>query len=114
VISIDSTGFISAGFISTAKMTDLPVVSACFLGFSGSELAATGLSGTAAVRQSALSGLPVLERNDRPAKALVAGKAAAEAKAYALAAASAKTQQQTTQHHKMWAFRGLEPWSDPA
>ena len=24
------------------------------------------------------------------------------------------TQQQTQHQHKMWAFRGLEPWSDPA
>ncbi|MFD7091665.1 hypothetical protein [Streptomyces sp. NPDC056652] len=111
---------INASFIDTAKMTDLSVVSACSLGFSRSELIASGLSGASAVRPAALSVLPVrnragsvLERNERPIEALEAGVAAAEAKAYAFAATGAETKQQT-QHHTMWAFRGLEPWSDPA
>ncbi|MER6994153.1 hypothetical protein [Streptomyces sp. NPDC000410] len=102
---------------TTAKMTDRSVVSACSLGLSGSAFIGAGLSGFAAVLPVSLpTGLPVRERNERPTKALEAGVAAAEAKAYALAAASAETQkQQTTQHHHtMWAFRGLEPWSDPA
>nr|WP_237540669.1 hypothetical protein [Streptomyces sp. SID4917] len=92
-------------------MTDRSVVSACSLGFSGSELIGSGLSGVFAVRPAALSGLPVGVRNERPTKALEAGVAAAAAKAYAFAATGAETKQ--TQHHLMWAFRGLEPWSDP-
>ncbi|MDI9883546.1 hypothetical protein QMZ92_03795 [Streptomyces sp. HNM0645] len=100
---------------TTVKMTDRSVVSACSLDLSGSAFIATGLSGYAAGRPVALgAGLPVRERNERPTKALEAGAVAAEAKACALAAASAGTQKQTTQHHTMWAFRGLEPWSDPA
>ncbi|MFF1419137.1 hypothetical protein [Streptomyces sp. NPDC058280] len=105
---------INTSFISPAKMTDPSVVSACSLGFSGSELIATGMSGACAARPTGLSGLPVRPRNERPTKALGAAVAGAEAKAYAFAAASAETKKQTTQHHKMWAFRGLEPWSDPA
>ncbi|MGS2590284.1 hypothetical protein [Streptomyces hebeiensis] len=111
---------INSSFISTVKMTDRSVVSACTLGFSGCELIASGLSGVAAARPAvALSGLPVRERalvergNERPTKALEAGVAAAQALAYAFAATGAETKQQT-QHHSMWAFRGLEPWSDPA
>ncbi|MDX3852535.1 hypothetical protein [Streptomyces sp. AK02-01A] len=104
---------INKSFISTAKMTDLSVVSVCSLGFSGSELIATGLSGAFAVRPAGPAILPVRERNERPTKALEAGVAAAEAQAYAFAAASADAMKQT-QHHTMWAFRGLEPWSDPA
>ncbi|GGT09761.1 hypothetical protein GCM10010271_10060 [Streptomyces kurssanovii] len=105
---------INTSFISTAKMTDRSVVSACSLGFSSAFLG-TGMSGISAVLPvSGLGGLPVLERNERPTKALAAGVAAAEAQAYAFAAASAETEQKTTQHHTKWAFRGLEPWSDPA
>ncbi|MGW1884143.1 hypothetical protein [Streptomyces sp. NPDC002133] len=107
---------INTSFIrTTAKMTDRSVVSACSLGLSGSAFIGTGLSGFSAVLPvSVPAGLPVRERNERPTKALEAGVAAAEAKAYAFAAASAGTKKQTTQHHTMWAFRGLEPWSDPA
>ncbi|WP_405984863.1 hypothetical protein [Streptomyces sp. NBC_00872] len=101
-----------SNFVSTDKMTDPSVVSACSLGFSGSELIGSGLSGVSAVRPVSLSGLPVRERNERPTKALEAAVAKAAAKAYAFAATGAETKQQT-QHHLMWAFRGLEPWSDP-
>jgi len=38
----------------------------------------------------------------------------AQAQAYAFTAAGAGSRKQTTQHHLMWAFRGPEPWSDPA
>ena len=98
--------------ISTAKMTDRSVVSLCLLGDSP---LGTGLSGIRAVRPASalsLSGLPVRERNERPTKALEA--VAAQAQAYAFAAAGAGFRKQTTQHHLMWAFRGPEPWSDPA
>ncbi|QNP65199.1 hypothetical protein [Streptomyces genisteinicus] len=107
---------IKPSFVSTAKMTDPSVVSACSLGLS-SAFIGTGVSGIpAALPVSGLGGLPVRERNERSTTALAAGVAAAEAQAYAFAAAGADTQQTTqhNQHHLMWAFRGLEPWSDPA
>ncbi|MFF6837528.1 hypothetical protein ACFY8X_01890 [Streptomyces tanashiensis] len=105
----------TASFVSTAKMTDRSVVSACSLGLSASALIGTGLP-VAALPVTGLSGLgvaAVAPRNERPTKALEAG-AAGKAKAYDFAATGAGTKQQTTtHHHMMWAFRGLEPWSDP-
>ncbi|MEU9447883.1 hypothetical protein [Streptomyces sp. NPDC048277] len=101
--------------ISAAKMTDLSAVSVCMLGVSN---LGTGLSGIPAARPASLvssvslAGLPVRERNERPTKALEA--VAAQAQAYAFTAAGAGSRKQTTQHHLMWAFRGPEPWSDPA
>ncbi|MFF7978387.1 hypothetical protein [Streptomyces sp. NPDC007901] len=98
--------------ISAAKMTDLSAVSVCMLGVSN---LGTGLSGIPAVRPASsvsLAGLPVRERDERPTEALEA--VAAQAKAYAFTAAGAGSRKQTTQHHLMWAFRGPEPWSDPA
>ena len=109
MISINSSFIVS----STAKMTDRSAVSLCTLGASHS---GTGLSGIRAVRPAAAAaapaGLPVRERNERPTKALEA--VGAQAHAYAFAAAGAGSRKQTTQHHLMWAFRGPEPWSDPA
>ncbi|HET9380279.1 MAG TPA: hypothetical protein VFP69_05550 [Streptomyces sp.] len=108
---------INTSFVSTVKMTDRSVVaSLCLLGASGQ---GTGLSGIRAARPaSAVSpaGLPSRERNERPIKALEAAVAAvaAQARAYALTATGAGFRKQTTQHHLMWAFRGPEPWSDPA
>ena len=107
MISINSTKA-----INTAKMTDRSVVSACMLGVSN---LGTGLSGIPAVRPASsvsLAVLPVRERNERPSKALEAVEG--QAHAYAFAAAGAGFRKQTTQHHLMWAFRGPEPWSDPA
>ncbi|MFJ8359179.1 hypothetical protein [Streptomyces sp. NPDC093984] len=103
---------ISTRSTSTAKLTDRSVVSTCMLG--ASDLG-TGLSGIRAVRPASslsLAGLPIRERNERPTKALEA--VVAQAHAYAFAAAGAGFRKQTTQHHLMWAFRGPEPWSDPA
>jgi hypothetical protein len=102
---------INRSSISTVKMTDRSVVSTCLLGVSN---LGTGLSGIPAVRPASslsLAGLPVRERNERPTQAL---EAAVVAEAYAFAAAGAGSKKQTTQHHTMWAFRGPEPWSDPA
>ncbi|WP_324787616.1 hypothetical protein [Streptomyces sp. H51] len=103
---------INAGSISTVKLTDRSVVaSLCMLGASDQ---GTGLSGIPAVRPASsvsLAGLPVRERDERPTKALEA--VAAQAHAYAFTAAGAGSRKQT-QHHLMWAFRGPEPWSDPA
>ncbi|WP_151479077.1 hypothetical protein [Streptomyces albicerus] len=101
---------INSSSVSTVKMTDRSVVSTCLLGFSN---LGTGLSGIPAVRPASpvsLAVLPVRERNERPMKALEA--VGAKAQAYAFAAAGAGAAKQT--HHTMWAFRGPEPWSDPA
>ncbi|GGU72170.1 hypothetical protein GCM10010275_03240 [Streptomyces litmocidini] len=113
--TIQTSTVSTAGFIGTAKMTDLSVVSACSLGLSASALIGTGLP-VASLPVTGLSGLgaaAVAPRNERPTKALEAG-VAGKATTYGFAATGAGTQQQTTtQHHMMWAFRGLEPWSDP-
>ncbi|GGN78579.1 hypothetical protein GCM10011579_061960 [Streptomyces albiflavescens] len=104
---------ITTSSISTVKMTDRSVVSTCMLGVSN---LGTGLSGIRAARPASslsLAGLPIRERNERPTQALEAA-VVAEAQAYAFAAAGAGALKQTTQHHTMWAFRGPEPWSDPA
>ncbi|MEU9606067.1 hypothetical protein [Streptomyces sp. NPDC048057] len=114
----------NTSFINFQSMADRSaVVSVCSLGFSTSLLAAngtrigkgTGVSGgLAGAPATSMAGrLPVLreERAERPTKALEAGLA--QAQVYAFAAASAVTPKQT-QHHTKWAFRGLEPWSDPA
>jgi hypothetical protein len=104
---------ISINTIFVSKLTDRLTVSPSMLGASGS---GTGLCGIPAVRPASspvLSDLPVRERNERPTKALEAA-VVAQAHAYALAAAGAGFRKQTTQQHLMWAFRGPEPWSDPA
>ncbi|QES08240.1 hypothetical protein DEJ44_23220 [Streptomyces venezuelae] len=112
IIQTSNAGSVSAArFVSTVKMTDRSVASTCSLGVSVSAFIGTGLS---AAGLAGLGMRPAVEfRNERPTKALEAG-AAVKAKAYDFAATGAGTQQQTTTHdHKMWAFRGLEPWSDP-
>jgi hypothetical protein len=116
VISIYGNSFGSA-----AKMTARSVASVCPLGFSATELAVSGLSGSDLTgpglpvfgRPAVLSGRPVRVRDERETKALEAA-AATQAQAHAFAAAGAGTPKQMNQHLTMWAFRGLEPWSDPA
>jgi hypothetical protein len=106
VISINSS------FVSTAKVTDRSAASVCPQGVS---YLGTGVSGIRVDRPASLlslSGLPVRERDERPTKALEAVEA--QAQAHAFAAAGAGFRKQTKQHHLMWAFRGPEPWSDPA
>ncbi|MEU3946430.1 hypothetical protein [Streptomyces sp. NPDC029526] len=103
---------ISINSSSVVKLTDRPAVSVCMLGAS---IQGTGVSGLAAARPAssiAPAGLAVRERDVRPTEALEA--VVAQAEAYAFAAAGAGFRKQTTQHHLMWAFRGPEPWSDPA
>ncbi|CAM5573209.1 hypothetical protein SAVIM338S_04877 [Streptomyces avidinii] len=112
-------------FMTTTKMTDRSVVASSTLGSSTLlPLTGTGLSAICAVSpvllpSAAPVALLVSERNERPAKAPVAVKAA-EAQAhgaygFAAAAGAGSLKKQTKQqHHLMWAFRGLEPWSDPA
>ncbi|MEE1741620.1 hypothetical protein [Streptomyces sp. BE147] len=106
---------------NTIKMTDRSVVSAYSLGLACSSefsLRGTGLSGFSLSAVSPLSpaSLPVTrERNERPFQAPAAAVAkATQAQAYAFAAVGAGAEQKTKQHHTMWAFRGPEPWSDPA
>ncbi|MFJ6520371.1 hypothetical protein ACIQJ4_19220 [Streptomyces filamentosus] len=101
--------------ISTAKMTDRSAVSTCSLGLSAFALLGTGLP-VIGLPVAGLSGrgTAVVERNERPTKARVAEETKAGFTAYGFAAAGAGKQQTMTQHHTMWAFRGLEPWSDPA
>ncbi|MCX4674433.1 hypothetical protein OG413_03705 [Streptomyces sp. NBC_01433] len=105
--------------IKNVKMTDRSVVSACSLGLacsSESVLRGTGLSGISAAGPLSPASLPVTrERNERPTQAPAAAVVkATQAQAYAFAAAGAGAKKQSTQHHTMWAFRGPEPWSDPA
>jgi hypothetical protein len=108
VISINTSS------VSTVKLTDRSAVSLCMLGVSNR---GAGLSGIRAVRPASsvsLAGLLIRERNERPTKAREAA-VVAQAQAYAFAAAAgAGSLKQTTQHHTMWAFRGPDPWSDPA
>ncbi|MGW5732423.1 MULTISPECIES: hypothetical protein [Streptomyces] len=120
---------INKSVISTVKMTDRSVVASCLLGFSN---LGTGLSGgiaAAAVRPessvlplarprtlgTAVAVLPMREVNEGSERATKAPAAVvtAQAQAYAFAAAGSKKQTTQHQHHTMWAFRGLEPWSDP-
>ncbi len=112
--------------INRTKMTDVDrsVVATCPLGIS---LLGTGLSGVRVGRLAAPAPIatPVdsvsllasernLGGNERPTKAPEAA-VVAQAQAYAFAAAGAGSRKQTTtQHQHMWAYRGLEPWSDPA
>ncbi|MFI1417136.1 hypothetical protein ACH4VX_03940 [Streptomyces sp. NPDC020731] len=103
---------ISINTSSIVKLTDRSAVSLCMLGASNQ---GTGLSGIHAARPAsslAPAAPAVRERDERPTKALEA--VVAQAKTYAFAAAGAGFRKQTTQHHLMWAFRGPEPWSDPA
>ncbi|HSX99677.1 MAG TPA: hypothetical protein VLG91_20155 [Streptomyces sp.] len=104
---------INTSFISTVKMTDRSAVSLCMLGVSNLGTGLSAISGGRPASSVSLAGLPVRERNERPSKALEAA-VEAQAQAYAFAAAGAGFRKQTTQHHLMWAFRGPEPWSDPA
>lgn len=103
---------ISINTSAIAELTDCSTVSLCIPGASQS----TGLSGLRAVRSAssvAPAGFAVRERDERPTKALEAA-VVAEAQAYAFTATGAGCRKRTTQHHLMWAFRGPEPWSDPA
>ncbi|MDJ0384395.1 hypothetical protein [Streptomyces sp. G-G2] len=106
-------------FMTFTKMTDRSVAASSCLLLAPSALSAsgTGLSAISAVSPAPLAALPVNERNERPVQASAA-VAAGQAKAHAYGGFAAATgagnqKKQTTQHHLMWAFRGLEPWSDP-
>ncbi|GFE14502.1 hypothetical protein Sgleb_25490 [Streptomyces glebosus] len=104
--------------IETNKMTDLSVVAPCTLGSSlpGTGLSGFGrLSGTEVARPESLTVLTRSERTARPTEAPAAAVVAASANAFAFAAANgAESRQQYQTKHEMWAYRGLEPWRDPA
>lgn len=114
--------------INAIKLTDRPVVATC----SGdSRFRSTGVSGAhfgAGLSGAVLGG--AVFGNERPTKAPAVAEAAEAGRACAglstavgagegvIAAASQKdsaTQKHLTiQHLTMWAFRGPEPWRDPA
>ncbi|MCX5385523.1 hypothetical protein [Streptomyces sp. NBC_00083] len=105
----------------TTKVTVRSVVATCPLGsaFQGTGLSSgvSGLLGLSATVPAPMASLPVRdERNERPILAPAAAVVRGRAQAHAFAATGAGAEQQTKkyQHHTMWAFRGLEPWSDPA
>ncbi|MFI9050353.1 hypothetical protein [Streptomyces sp. NPDC053427] len=105
--------------IETNKMTDLSVVATCTLGSSllGTGLSGFGrLSGTEVARPETLTVLTLSERAARPTEAPAVAAAAAEANAFAFEAAAngAGSRKQYQTQHEMWAYRGLEPWRDPA
>jgi hypothetical protein len=104
-------------FINTTT-TDRSAVSTCLL---GSRLRGTGLSGAGLVDVASF-GTVGIERvgggerlgNERPTKApAVAAVAQAAAYVSGFAANGAGAGRQKKQH-SMWAFRGHEPWRDPA
>ncbi len=104
-------------FMTFTKMTHRSVDASCLLG--SVSLLGTGVSAISADRPALLATLPVSERNERPTQAPVAVLAAEAqthgAYGFAAAAGAGSLKKQTKQqHHLMWAFRGLEPWSDPA
>jgi hypothetical protein len=106
--------------LSTVMMSDRSVVAACPLGVS--------LRGTA-LASALLPVLPIRERMERPTEAPAAAATAQAKAAYAFAAAAngagtgsaeggspanGHENGQQKKHGTKWAFRGLEPWSDPA
>ncbi|MDJ0343206.1 hypothetical protein QMK19_13450 [Streptomyces sp. H10-C2] len=97
--------------IETIKMTDRPVVATCPL---GSPLPGTGMSAAPALRLASLAELSIRERNERATKALLVTETKAPAHVFTPNGAGGhSTNGQKQQHLSMWAFRGLEPWSDP-
>ncbi|MFF8783805.1 hypothetical protein [Streptomyces sp. NPDC015125] len=103
--------------IETNKMTDLSVVATCPLGSSllGTGMSGFGrLSGMRVARPESLAVLTRSERSERPTEA-PAVAAAASANAFVFAAANgAESRQQYQTQHETWAYRGHEPWRDPA
>ncbi|MGW7487591.1 hypothetical protein [Streptomyces sp. NPDC054786] len=104
--------------IETNKMTDLSVVATCPLGSSllGTGLSGSGrLSGIEVARPESLTVLTRSERTARPTEAPAVAATAASVNAFAFAAANgAESRKQYQTQHDMWAYRGLEPWRDPA
>lgn len=96
--------------ITTTKLTGHSGISSCLL---ATRLHSTGVSGVVLhgaelVRNERLVG------DERPIKAPAAVAAQANAYASAFAANGAGEGSQKTQQYLMWAFRGHDPWRDPA
>nr|WP_206323568.1 hypothetical protein [Streptomyces sp. HNM0574] len=91
-------------------MTDRSVNASCLL---GARSEATRFDVTR-VNGVSLSGTSVLlGGSERPIKAPAAAMVKAHTYAFAPVANGAGVGRERTQH-QMWAFRGLEPWRDPA
>jgi hypothetical protein len=89
--------------IKTVKLTDHSVVSTCL---PASGLHGTDVSGVRAGGDVRLGG------NERPTKAPAAVAAQAYASVFVAANGAGEGSQKT--QHTMWAFRGHDPWRDPA
>ena len=117
--------------ISITKLSGRSVLAPCFAGVlvdRGTALSSASLvPGSAQGLRKPISGLRGLV-SERPTKAPAAAAAQAHAYAFAFAAANGAeagpewvdafatphATAVTQQHHMMRAFRGLEPWRDPA
>jgi hypothetical protein len=104
---------INTGFTHAVKSTDRSVAASCLLGFSNLGSGLSGIPAVGPAPAASLAGLRVRGRGQRPTQAPEA-VAAAQVKAYAFAVSGAGARTQTMHHRMMWAFRGLEPWRDPA
>ncbi|MGW1073285.1 hypothetical protein [Streptomyces sp. NPDC002537] len=95
-------------FKTSNKMTDRQVAATRLLGLSSA--LAPAFQGTG------LSTAGFARINERPTKAsAVTAAAMAQAQAYGIeATANGAGFRSEQQHQTMWAFRGLEPWRDPA
>lgn len=101
-----------SSFTTITKLTASTVVASRSLSISDLGTGLSGVSGLSALSFPGLSfGRPVEQKRDERPTQAPAAVVAEEAHAYPIAAAGAGNP--TTQHHTMWAFRGLEPWSDP-
>ncbi|MEV0275363.1 hypothetical protein AB0I22_03125 [Streptomyces sp. NPDC050610] len=101
-----------SNFTIITKLTDRPVVAFCPSGSSLASLSATGLSGVVESR---------FTERERPTQAQAVVAAAAQAGAFASAESlkgagyvNSLNDPKTQHQHHMWAYRGLEPWRDPA
>lgn len=96
--------------INTTELTGRPVTATCLL---GSRLRGTGVFGVVPTGSEQLGNVRFVDVRPTEAPAVAA---AAQAQAYAIAHAAngAGAGCQKKQHLTMWAFRGHEPWRDPA
>ncbi len=99
--------------LTTKELTGLEAIASCLL---GSCLSGTGVSGATVARPASRVVLPTRERAaERPIQALEAAvEAQADAYVFTSVANGAENGQKQSHHRTMWAFRGLEPWRDPA
>ncbi|MEV4431635.1 hypothetical protein [Streptomyces sp. NPDC049555] len=94
-------------FNSFDKMTDRRIGSA-MLGSGFGSVQGTGLSGAGRI-------VLIEERPTKASEVMAAAQAQAPAYAFAPATNGAESVTVQQQHlPKTWAFRGLEPWRDPA